>query len=317
MVIKNKLLLGANLTYFYVANYFMDIINVCDCIEGEIMEQRIKELTKLGYSQRDIASILKISRDKVRYWQKKMNVKPKVDVLDKVCKRCSKSYHTTSNSEHSKFCSDKCRIKYYKETVLKERECKRCGKYFKTYKSQYCSHECRNNLGSDKLKQKYIPKPKHIAVCINCNKEYKTHRSKSKYCSYECSYEYKVKHKPIHNKKCKECSKWFSSTNNRLIFCSSVCGKKYRNREKETLRRKRIKQNGKVDWKISIERLMKRDKNICYLCGDCVDINLDPNHNYYPSIEHVIPVSKGGTHTWDNVKLAHRKCNYLKSNKVT
>ncbi|WP_210434349.1 HNH endonuclease [Virgibacillus sp. SK37] len=36
----------------------------------------------------------------------------------------------------------------------------------------------------------------------------------------------------------------------------------------------------------------------------------------YPSIEHVIPISKGGTHTWDNVKLAHRKCNNLKSDKV-
>ena len=36
--------------------------------------------------------------------------------------------------------------------------------------------------------------------------------------------------------------------------------------------------------------------------------------NNYPSIDHVIPVSKGGTHTWDNVKLAHRHCNTMKSN---
>ncbi|MFC9724785.1 HNH endonuclease [Bacillus cereus] len=43
---------------------------------------------------------------------------------------------------------------------------------------------------------------------------------------------------------------------------------------------------------------------------------MDPNHDYYPSIEHIIPVSKGGTHTWDNVKLDHRKCNYLKSNEM-
>ncbi|WP_153301198.1 HNH endonuclease [Priestia flexa] len=77
-----------------------------------------------------------------------------------------------------------------------------------------------------------------------------------------------------------------------------------------------MKQNGKIDWDISIERLMKRDKGICYLCNESVDIKLDPNHDYYPSIEHVIPVAKGGTHSWDNVKLAHRKCNYLKSDEV-
>ena len=31
---------------------------------------------------------------------------------------------------------------------------------------------------------------------------------------------------------------------------------------------------------------------------------------------HVIPISKGGMHSWDNVKLAHHYCNTLKSNKV-
>ena len=38
--------------------------------------------------------------------------------------------------------------------------------------------------------------------------------------------------------------------------------------------------------------------------------------NSYPSIDHIIPVSRGGTHTWDNVQLAHRYCNSIKSNKL-
>ena len=32
----------------------------------------------------------------------------------------------------------------------------------------------------------------------------------------------------------------------------------------------------------------------------------------YPSRDHVVPLAKGGTHTWDNVKLAHFRCNTLK-----
>ena len=35
--------------------------------------------------------------------------------------------------------------------------------------------------------------------------------------------------------------------------------------------------------------------------------------NYYPSIDHVIPLSKGGIDTWNNVRLSHRICNSLKS----
>ena len=33
----------------------------------------------------------------------------------------------------------------------------------------------------------------------------------------------------------------------------------------------------------------------------------------YPSIDHASPVAKGGAHTWDNVRLAHRDCNSVKS----
>ena len=37
--------------------------------------------------------------------------------------------------------------------------------------------------------------------------------------------------------------------------------------------------------------------------------------NKYPSVDHMIPIAKGGTHTWDNVQLAHRYCNSIKSDK--
>lgn len=32
----------------------------------------------------------------------------------------------------------------------------------------------------------------------------------------------------------------------------------------------------------------------------------------YPTIEHIIPISNGGVHSWDNVKLAHFRCNCKK-----
>jgi len=34
---------------------------------------------------------------------------------------------------------------------------------------------------------------------------------------------------------------------------------------------------------------------------------------FAPTVDHVIPVSRAGTHTWDNVQLAHALCNSLKS----
>lgn len=92
-------------------------------------------------------------------------------------------------------------------------------------------------------------------------------------------------------------------------FCSIQCQKKYSNKKHADHRRKTIKANGKVDWSITLKKLVKRDNNICHICGHAVNMKSHYNSDFYGSIDHVIPLSKGGTHSWDNVKLAHRKCN--------
>lgn len=62
--------------------------------------------------------------------------------------------------------------------------------------------------------------------------------------------------------------------------------------------------NGPIDEDIDIIALIDRDDGICQICKElCLDD---------PSIDHIKPVSKGGTHTWDNVQLAHRICNIKK-----
>jgi 5-methylcytosine-specific restriction endonuclease McrA len=36
----------------------------------------------------------------------------------------------------------------------------------------------------------------------------------------------------------------------------------------------------------------------------------------YPTHDHIVPVSKGGKHTWDNAQLAHFECNTKKNAKL-
>ncbi|MFK4299557.1 hypothetical protein ABH924_004741 [Arthrobacter sp. GAS37] len=58
------------------------------------------------------------------------------------------------------------------------------------------------------------------------------------------------------------------------------------------------------------------DKGICWLCQGPVDLeirDLDPRS---PEIDHVIPVSAGGQDVWGNVRLSHRACNILKSDRA-
>lgn len=123
------------------------------------------------------------------------------------------------------------------------------------------------------------------------------------------------------NKMCGECGKSFKANHVRTIYCSDDCKSRHFNRSKE-LRRRNAIASGDIDADISLERVAALDNHICYLCGTTCDANdfvisddghfiVGPKH---PSIEHVKPLSKGGTHTWDNVRLAHHYCNTIKSN---
>lgn len=115
---------------------------------------------------------------------------------------------------------------------------------------------------------------------------------------------------------CEECGIEFTGNRVGLKYCSDECRNKHNNRYNEISRRHIIRSNGKIDWSISLARIAYRDKHICHICGEYVDMALETNDNMYGSIDHVIPVSKGGTHTWDNVMLAHRICNTIKSNSM-
>lgn len=53
------------------------------------------------------------------------------------------------------------------------------------------------------------------------------------------------------------------------------------------------------------EYVIKRDRLICGLCGDSVE--RDDVH-----IDHVLPVSRGGTNALENLQVAHAICNLRK-----
>ncbi|MBB3082671.1 HNH endonuclease [Geodermatophilus sabuli] len=55
---------------------------------------------------------------------------------------------------------------------------------------------------------------------------------------------------------------------------------------------------------LSRRAVFTRDGSICVYCGSSAT-----------SIDHVVPRSRGGTHTWDNVVAACRRCNHTKADR--
>jgi len=58
-------------------------------------------------------------------------------------------------------------------------------------------------------------------------------------------------------------------------------------------------------------------QTICGICGKPVDFSLRYPHPLSATVDHIIPVSKGGHPSdLDNLQLAHRCCNREKSDKL-
>lgn len=124
------------------------------------------------------------------------------------------------------------------------------------------------------------------------------------------------KNRPYH-----ECAVCGTLTQNPK-YCCIACRNRAHNSQHVHKRRAVINAQ-MVDKDITVEGLYRRDNGVCKICGrrcnwDDYTIKMGNKiaGDWYPSIDHIIPLKHGGLHSWDNVQLAHRRCNYLKGDKI-
>ncbi len=282
---------------------------------------RIVELNNLHVGLQAIADDVGMYRKTLSKWCKQEGIDINPKSYTRTCEHCNTIYKTTSKA--SRFCSDKCRVdnnhvRYYNTDV--EVECNCCGRSMVVNRIQANRHRvlrCDDCIELDKL-NRLIGMSSNIYYqqCNHCGKQWITKRNHLyKHCSNECRY--KDEYKPIQHEErtCLECGSVFVPKHIDSKRCSDVCIKKYNNRYKDK-RYNELKKIRAYDSSISINEIIRRQGDKCYLCDEVVEVDSHYNSDYYPSIEHVIPISKGGTHEWHNVKLAHRKCNSEKGIKI-
>lgn len=65
------------------------------------------------------------------------------------------------------------------------------------------------------------------------------------------------------------------------------------------------------------KRIILKTQNICAICGRAVDFSVKFPHPLSPTVDHIIPVAKGGHPSdIDNLQLAHFSCNRAKWDKL-
>ena len=242
----------------------------------------------------------------------------------RVCKICNKEYELNESGAGYKYCSQGCadearRIRNrerWREANPEwdegtDKVCEWCGQPYKALpqrasRSRFCSKDCRQTWYDREIRG-YRPMEEYLEE-LELQKEERQVKLEEE------------REQQLSNLKCIECGGVFKGTSLHQKLCSAECRRVRRNKQQRLCKDKRINDDNNIDKDISLETLYKRDRGICYICGgkcdfkDHTQINgyftAGPN---YPSIDHIIPIARGGMHAWDNVKLAHHHCNSMKS----
>jgi len=260
------------------------------------------------------------------------------------CAICGKEFKTIYKNRTC--CSQECGWKYQGEKAKKYYECQYCGKTFYSrngFRMKYCSRECSVNAlfgTAEKRAERdalLLESRTITTVCAECGEEFQTTNSTRVYCCAECretalarqSYEKVLEVYVPRSFTCKECGEEITTEygNKKSVFCCQGCAKRYEHKlrcstvehkiqkAEQTRRRKKQLKEQFVEC-VNYDLLYERDKGVCQICGLPALYDKHADWDWSGSIDHIIPLSRGGEHSMMNCQLSHRICNSIKLDKT-
>jgi len=250
------------------------------------------------------------------------------------CKWCGREWERrpTGRDRRVAYCSKLCKLQHWNARQPR-RDCVVCGVSVSA-KAKYCD-ACRliarsaSNKAINQRLQKAHKAPKlHRLSCQECSGLFTVVKNTRKYCSRQCSIKGQGKalrralsERAVIGLDCRICGERFSSKRHtKKSLCKRCTKREYRNsggRSKGESHTQRARRNCVQAENISRIAVFKRDGWRCGICGVDTPRSLlkDCSHTYSPTLDHVVPLSKGGSHTVDNVQCLCRGCNSRKGDR--
>ena len=208
-------------------------------------------------------------------------------------------------------------------------KCIKCGSEFKAISVKHicCSPACRAELENENKRRAYEGSRSnkrlgknsyHCDICCG-----RVGKRPKMYCSPECSrVAIRIKQRIKKGVKFKAedaeprtcpCGASFKPIRPTEKFCTQKCSDRYWGHHRK---RRIIVQASTADF-VDQDKVFTEANWICAHCSRKTDPALNPKKDSLaPQLDHIIPLSKGGAHSYKNVQLLCRECNMKKGNKM-
>lgn len=254
------------------------------------------------------------------------------------CKTCGAQFQSAQPRAVS--CSDECRAERKRRRAKPKApitsityECWWCGKQYHPRRreaSKACSRECgfkvKDFIRSARITGLMVSHSVYRFKCADCY-TWANGRSNGRRCS-ACIERNRPNYQPVKGtiRQCELCNSdfiamsgaEFSSTK----FCSKTCRNAHRRKQPwykpmqaaAKAKRRAARRGARVKEAVKPQVVFDRDAWRCQACGCKTPKGLrgtcDPKA---PELDHIVPISKGGEHSYRNTQCLCRSCNAAKS----
>lgn len=232
------------------------------------------------------------------------------------CEECGTEWRATIAA--ARFCSRECQGR----AQLKKRDeavCQNCLNRFVPKardRTRFCSRACsfahRTANAKGRLPRRPISRRIWIGECTQCAQPF-VRRQQARYCSLRCGQVAAQMRKCPDGRTgrgCAECARYFTPVygDKRRRFCSDACAA--RQGQRVARRRRDAALRGAYAEAVDPLVVFERDGWKCRLCGRRTPRRLRGTiDGRAPELDHIMPLSKGGEHTYRNTQCACRECN--------
>lgn len=212
---------------------------------------------------------------------------PYTGVSHRTCEVCGQQYRAKMKTQRT--CGRACGVQInahyerisqarrnFPTTHLQWRPCRICDAWMSRPGLVMCSDECRREDARRQSAYAFVSQAKPTTrPCIDCGQDYTTKVARN----------------------------------------AGLCAACRRARQKAkygTTYRSRVRYFGGAYEPVDRLSVFARDDWTCQICGDPVLRGVEAPHPLSVSLDHIVPLARGGDHTYDNTQCAHLACNVAK-----